>query len=485
MVKNVKNIWSLVSKQSLLFLLKDIRFWIFLFAVIRLYGITNPPLEVAHSWRQTTVTMVARNFYEVDPNILYPRIDIAEDMTGITGMEFPLLNYLVFLVSKLFGYNHWYGRLINLIVSSLGCWYFYRLLRKYFSERVAFASAFLLTVSLWFSYSRKIMPDTFSMSLIIMGVYYGTNYLESASHRFLHLLLYVLMTLMGLLSKLPSGYILVVFLLPMLDRKIQIQRKVVFVLFSVLLCVPVVWWYWYWVPYLVKEYGFWHFFMGKNMAVGARELLENWNDTLAHFYDEALKFIGFGIFLMGLIYCFIRKEKLILSILGLGFMAFFVVMLKSGFTFAHHTYYVLPFVPVMALVAGYGVVVVNKAGLRVLLLTAVVLENVLNQKQDFTIHENRESVVRLEEILDGFSQPSDLIVINSGEEPTPMYFAHRKGWVAYNEQLSDASFIDDIRQRGCQYVVVLKRAFGSCMTMDLAVVFDSDDYTIYSLNRKD
>ncbi len=63
--------------------------------------------------------MPARNFLEVDANIFYPRIDIAGEKTGITGMEFPLLNYIIFLQAKIFGYAHWYGRLINLIVSSV------------------------------------------------------------------------------------------------------------------------------------------------------------------------------------------------------------------------------------------------------------------------------------------------------------------------------------------------------------------------------
>ena len=67
-------------------LLKDIRFWIVLLFTVRLFGITNPPLEVGHNWRQTTVTMVARNFLEVDNDVLYPRVDIAGEKTGITGM---------------------------------------------------------------------------------------------------------------------------------------------------------------------------------------------------------------------------------------------------------------------------------------------------------------------------------------------------------------------------------------------------------------
>lgn len=86
-------------------IIKDIRFWILLLFIVRLIGISNPPLEVGHNWRQTTVTMVSRNFLEIDNNILYPRIDIAGEKTGITGMEFPLLNYTIYIVSKVLAIN--------------------------------------------------------------------------------------------------------------------------------------------------------------------------------------------------------------------------------------------------------------------------------------------------------------------------------------------------------------------------------------------
>ena len=159
-------------------IITDIRFWIIVFFAIRLLGITNPPLEVAHNWRQTTVTMVSRNFYEIDNNIFYPRIDIAGDKTGITGMEFPLLNYLIYLTSLVFGYQHWYGRLINLIVSSFGLWFFYKLTKRKFSKQISFYSTIILAVSIFFAYSRKIMPDTFAMSLIITSIYCGICYFD-------------------------------------------------------------------------------------------------------------------------------------------------------------------------------------------------------------------------------------------------------------------------------------------------------------------
>ena len=325
------------------------------------------------------------------------------------------------------------------------------------------------------------MPDTFSMSLIIMGMYYGTNYLESKGHGVWQLVGYAVLVLLGLLSKLPSGFLLVLFVLQLFDKSLALKRKIVFCLVSLLVMVPVAWWYFYWVPYLVEEYGLWHFFMGKGIIQGAKELIENWVDTLAHFYDDALKFIGFGVFLMGLVFCFVKKERLILRVLGLSFVAFLVVMMKSGWTFSHHSYYVIPFVPVMALVAGFGVASIGKLKLRTLLLLAIALENILNQHSDFMIREDRRPILVLEEVFDSFSERSDLIVINSGQNPAPMYFTHHKGWVASNEQLSDPAFLTDLQQRGCRYILVLKRAFGTDIPLDYPKSFDDENYTVYRM----
>ena len=117
-----KSLFSCACRQGINFAVRDVRFWILLFFLLRLIGITQPPLEVAHNWRQTTVTMVSRNFYETDARIWLPKVDMAGEKSGITGMEFPLFNYLIYLMSLLFGYTHWYGRLINLVISSAGIW---------------------------------------------------------------------------------------------------------------------------------------------------------------------------------------------------------------------------------------------------------------------------------------------------------------------------------------------------------------------------
>lgn len=473
-----------LTKSHIVTWLGDIRFWIVVLALLRLYGIVNPPLEVSHSWRQTTVAMVSRNYYEVDPDILYPRIDIGGDLTGITGMEFPLLNWLIYLFSLLFGFHEWFVRLINLVVTSVGCWYFYLLIKSFFNDRHAFCATLILCTSLWFAYARKIMPDTFSMSLVIIGIYYGTDYLLHDRRRFGSLIAYVLITMAGVLSKLPSGYILVVFLPLLLTKTVPLHRKVWFSALSVLMMLPVAWWYFLWVPHLVENYGLRHFFMGEGIGQGMSEIWHHLGRTLYRFYDNALKYIGFAVFAFGLAMAFVRRQKLLLRLLGLAFAAFLFVMFVSGQTFVKHDYYVVPFVPVMAMAAGYGVSLINKSAWRAFLLSAVALENILNHHSQFVIPDNRQPVLALEHVFDSLSDRNDLICVNSGQDPTVMYFTHRKGWVVSNEQLLDETFRNDIRRRGCKYLLVMKQVFGGDVVLPMRRLVDNENYTIYRFSEE-
>ena len=464
-------------------ILKDIRLWIILLFLIRLVGITQPPLEIGHNWRQTTVTMVARNFLEEDNNILYPRIDIAGEKTGITGMEFPLLNYGIYLTAEIFGYQHWYGRLINLIISSLGLWFFYLLLLRYFSKDTAFYASIILGVSIWFQFSRKIMPDTFSMSIVIAGIYYGTQYLDNKTRdkSYLYLGLYMALVSLGVLAKLPSGFLLVVFIFLILDKQIPLSRKIIFSIASLIALTPVLIWYYYWVPYLVEYYGFWHFFMGKSLVQGVSEISDNLALTFKRFYDTALKYSGFVLFLFGLYVSIRQKDKILICLFIACTLSFSIIVFKAGFTFPHHNYYVVPFVPVMALIAGYGLSHIKNIRLAAVLLFIVAAEGLVNQQHDFKLKDKDLQLLNLERDLDEFSDRSDLVLINSGEYPTPMYFAHRKGWVDHNDRIMDHDYINSLQDKGLKYIVILKKSFGTEIMPEYEKILETEDYCIYKL----
>ncbi len=464
-------------------IIKDIRFWIIAFFLIRLIGITNPPLEVSHNWRQTTVAMAARNFAESDNNILYPRIDIAGEKSGITGMEFPLLNYLIYLMSVVFGYDHWYGRLINLIVSSFGLWYFFRLVKLHFSEQVAFNSIIVLAVSIWFQFSRKIMPDTFAMSIVITALYFASCYFrENQSHRkqLCQLILFSVLLMLGVLSKLPTGFLFVLLLIPLLLSDFSLKKRMVFAIALGVSLVPSLVWYFIWVPHLVKTYGFWHFFMGVSFSQGISELMNHPAETLKMFYDVPLKFAGFAIFLFGIYNMVKDKNKWLTAVFVLSSAAFLLLMMKSGRNFYHHNYYIIPFVPVMALLAGYGLSKIKNQIWAFLILLVISVEGLANQQHDFKIKEQSLYLLNLEQELDQFSKRNDLFLINSGEYPTPMYFAHRNGWVAENESISRKEYTDSLSTLGLNYILIIKSGFGTEMRLkDHSKLYETDYYTLY------
>ncbi len=461
--------------------LKDIRFWLILFFIIRLYGITNPPLDVAHNWRQTTVTMVARNYLEFDSRILYPRIDVCGEKSGITGMEFPIFNYLIFIISKLFGYQHWYGRAINLIISTIGIWFFYEIIRKYLNKNHAFASAMLLLGSIWFVYSRKIMPDTFAVSLVFIGIYYGLKYFYEKP-AILNIALYTIFMLLGILAKLPMGYFLMVFAIPMFQKSISLKLKIVFGIVNLSIIGVVSWYYFRWVPYLIEHYGLKHFFMGKSITVGLIEIMKNWHSVLEKYYLDSMHITGFLLFLGGCWYAwkFRKTEPITIWILGLCTSVFFLLMFKSGETFAIHSYYIVPYAPIMAFVAGFAVTKLNYKWMPII-LSIVIVENIANWQHDFRIKPEFAKFENLEKDLDKHGSRNDLIFVNSKEVPTPLYFAHRKGWSDHNHFVQNPQYVDSLQKLGLKYIVIAKKAFGSATQLNYPKIDSNDVYDIYKL----
>jgi hypothetical protein len=219
--------------------------------------------------------------------------------------------------------------------------------------------------------------------------------------------------------------------------------------------------------------------LGKELYQGIIEITNNINSALQNFYENAFNFIGFALFLFGLVHVIIKKNKLLSYVFVLSFLSMMVIIFKAGDTFARHSYYIVPFVPVMALIAGYGLAQIKNKKIAFVVLLAISIDGILSQQHDFRIHDKEWAILNLEEDLDKVSLLEDLILINSGEYPTPMYFAHRKGWVESNEKLVDEKYINNLKEKGLKYIVILKKAFGTNIDLDLPIVLDNNDYCIY------
>lgn len=460
----------------------DIRAWLLLFALVRLFGIANAPLETAHNWRQTTVLMVARNYHEGGIDLLHPRVDMAGEKSGITGMEFPLLPAAIALQAKLFGFAHWHARLLMLLIGSLGIWAFHQLLKRYTDELIAFWSALALIASLWFMYSRKVMPDVFALSLVLLGLHAASRCLDA--HRpWLNGAMAALFIMLGALSKLPAGCLLAVLPLMIASHEVSGARRWWLGLAIALGLLPVSWWYFVHVPYLNALGDYEHFFMGMSMREGARSLLDHWGRTLDNFYFDALRFSGFAATLMGLAVAIRRRMDAVLWCALACSIAFTAVMLKAGEAFWKHAYYVLPFVPVMAMLAGVAIAAIPKHGWRVAAMALLCAEGLASQWNDFCISPDFAPQLGLEAAMDRVSTRAELIVVNSAAIPTPLYMAHRKGWTASSSDLMRPAFLDSLAALGCKHAVVLRIGGDGEVSIDRPVELVTESFVIHGLGR--
>lgn len=442
-------------------------------------GITNPPLEHGHNWRQSLTNMVARNFVEHDANMLYPTIDTAGDRTGIMGTEFPLLNFLIYLVSIPFDYEHWYGRLINLIVSSLGVLYFYKLLKGLFTERLAFLSTMILCTSIWFGYSRKIMPDTFSISLMIMGLYYATDYLRS--QRWLSLLLFFVFATLGTLCKIPALNLFAGLAVILFIQEIPLNRKIVLIGTGSLSFGIACLWYFYWVPYLVETY---HspLFFPHGLLEGLEDIVRLMGLALSRFYFSSLKsYLAFACFLVGLYFLWRKGDwptRIVFTVITLVFCVFAI---KTGATFPEHSYYIIPYTPLMAFVAAYFL---NRIPAKYAygLLAIIAVEAMANQQHDFFIKDDQLYKLELESIVDAHVPAGEKIVINGGKSPQLMYFAHRKGWSVFSEALAEPSTLDSVQAQGAKFLVIDRDKFQQKLP-EHTELYDDEQFAIYKLKQ--
>lgn len=477
----------MTDKQNLQFQIKkltayglnNVWIWILLFFLIRLIGITNPPLEMTHNWRQVTGLMVARNFLEVDNNILYPRIDDNGGQTGIIGMEFPTLNYLHYVVAIFFGHAHWYGRLINLIVSSLGIFYYSKIIGRFFNHKIVFASTLFLLCSIWFSFSRKMMPDTYCVSIMFAAIFYGVYYLENGT--IWRLILFSTLASVAILSKIPSG-IYFGLLLPLIFSNYEVKRKI---LLSTSIACPLIvmyLWYFIWCPFLSLEYGNW-FNSGRTFSVGFSEISTNFSQCLENFYFHSFKsYIIFSLVIIGLCLMFIQKNKcLILTILPIS-LVFLVYMVKSGYFFYHHDYYIVPIVPLMALVAGYAISLRQNKWIFGLLVFAGISEGILNQYHDFITNTSDQYKLNISTIANTVSSEKDLIVINGNGNPQQIYLAHRKGWICNDYELTDSLYLNTLSNQNAKYLFVNKHTTNP--TISKVIVYTDNNYTVYDLTKQ-
>ena len=130
----------------------------------------SPPNH-SHTWRQCDTAAIARNFLEENNNIFLPRIDQRGSTDGVTGMEFPLYSYTVYIFYEIFGFDHRLGKAASLLFALLGLFFMWKLAHRLGGMVYANVVAFSLALSnIYFGYATKVLPEMMALCLHIMAL---------------------------------------------------------------------------------------------------------------------------------------------------------------------------------------------------------------------------------------------------------------------------------------------------------------------------
>ena len=150
--------------------------------ILRLKGIHDPIFDHP-GWRQGDTAAIARNFAQLQYDILFPQIDYDGPPPNYVELELQIVPFLAATLYKLFGVHEVFGRLISLafgvatipLVGAFGRWLWRGAL-----PGIAAAAAFAVLPGAWY-YSHTFMPDTAMVFFTTAALYAGARWILSLS----------------------------------------------------------------------------------------------------------------------------------------------------------------------------------------------------------------------------------------------------------------------------------------------------------------
>ncbi len=146
--------------------------------VLRLKGIHDPIFDHP-GWRQGDTAAIARNFAQLQYNIMFPQTDYDGPPPNYVELELQIVPFLAATLYKLFGVHEIFGRLISLafgvatipLVGVFGRWLWRGAL-----PGIAAAAAFAVLPGAWY-YSHTFMPDTAMVFFTTAALYAGARWI--------------------------------------------------------------------------------------------------------------------------------------------------------------------------------------------------------------------------------------------------------------------------------------------------------------------
>jgi len=311
---------------------------------------------------------MSRNFATEDMNILQPRIDRRNETDGITGSHFPLYEWLLALISKVFGFSEMLARVYSLLIFSFVMLAMYLVLLQLKIKPFAAVCSALLLLSVPQMYYDSInaMPDILALCFSLFALHFFLSYFLRAHAGFLFPA--ILFAVLGGLIKfqfliIPASSI----------AYIHFNRKQLFYAFVsiIFIVLPIFCWYSYAIQltqvHNLKEFGLWI-----QPITWLQKWQTLWNNLIS---DLPELLLGWPLFVFLIVFISLNiksfnrsRDQVFLWLWLLGFIVFYCVAIER---MMHHSYYFMAIIPACMIVCARCIQ--NQKQFKTILVSLVLL----------------------------------------------------------------------------------------------------------------
>ena len=417
----------------------------------------QPDVQGTHQWRQADTAAVARNFATESMNFFLPRVDARDQFSGVTGMEFPLFNYLVALVYKV-THTTWvgWGKGLSLLCALLSMVWLSRfvLLREGLQDRLLWFTVFGF-MPFVFNFSSKFMPEFLALLCAIGFVLAWRTYQQKRRGS------YALMACLALAVSMLIRPYYAFYGLPMLIGFIQAVRSKAYrqagllAVMGAVTLLPFALWYGVWFFYLNAHNGFgYYFYLGSPFSKNVQAYFTTWvivGGLLKTLCQDYLGWVLLPFFVYGSWQIWRRQPVTTVVTWQRYFYAISVLIVLAlplviGTHFIVHYYYLDAALPAVVIASFLGVQAfvqrLPKIGwtLWVLILLGLFAGTWHHYRFDPELTKLDQQKAML---LQGISKQM-LIVTPYGKNPIYLYALDRKGW-AFRPSTQKAQCIAQLR----------------------------------------
>lgn len=141
-----------------------------------------------HQWRQADCLSITKNYYEEGMHFFEPKIHFQGPKEGKAVSEFPILNYSVAFLWKLFGEHEFIYRLLEYLLFITAIFVLFNTILHYYKSCLLafFSVSFLLTSPLLTYYSLNFIADVPALSIGIISFCLFMHYYNGRSIRFFY-----------------------------------------------------------------------------------------------------------------------------------------------------------------------------------------------------------------------------------------------------------------------------------------------------------